>query len=137
MESLNHLTKIIPLTEKTLGNLSYASMSSIDMLIYRFSKLQDNIGQKIFPKILSLMGENVQEMSLIDILHHLEKLGFLHDKAFWDQMRSTRNELTQEYPDQLDKMANNINTCAQNAKDLVDYWESLKVTLEKRIFDVM
>lgn len=52
-----HIFAIIPLTHEKYLSLSDIEISFIDQLIFRFSKLQDSIGEKIFPGILILSGE--------------------------------------------------------------------------------
>jgi hypothetical protein len=43
-------------------------------MIFRFSKLQDTMGDKIFPYILELNGEKVKVMTFVNRLEELEFL---------------------------------------------------------------
>lgn len=136
-KSLNHLKIMLPLSKEHILDLSFSDFSIIEMLTSRFSRLQDGIGKKIFPEMLILMGEDIQGNSWIDTLHKLEKLEILPDKAFWEEMRKIRNKLTHEYPNDPEKMAKHINECAESAKTLVAYWETLKGIIQERIFNVL
>lgn len=52
----------------SIQNLAYS-----DQCIYRFAKLQDCMGAKLFKSILLYQGENVNK-PFLDILNQLEKL---------------------------------------------------------------
>jgi len=80
---------VIPLNAKTLEDLSSDQVAYLDQLIYRFTKLQDTIGRKIFPIMLGLMGEDTTDSSFIDKLNKLEKIGALKTKQFWQDLRET------------------------------------------------
>jgi len=49
-------------------------VKTIDTLIFRFMKLQDYLGNKLFKAFLSEVGEYVDNMSFIDVLDKLGKL---------------------------------------------------------------
>ena len=46
-----NLSALIPLSEEKYCALNDVDVSFIDQLIFRFSKLQDSLGEKIFPAI--------------------------------------------------------------------------------------
>ena len=56
------IKKYFPLTVDTYSSLQPEEESFIDQLIYRFSKLQDSMGGKLFPAILENLGEDVYEL---------------------------------------------------------------------------
>ena len=56
-----NLSTLIPLSEEKYCALNDVDVSFIDQLIFRFSKLQDSLGEKIFPAILILSGEEVKK----------------------------------------------------------------------------
>jgi hypothetical protein len=137
LKSLDHLKTMLPISADNLKIMPLSDLGIIEILLSRFSKLQDEIGKKIFPKMLILMGEDIQTSSFIDILHKLEKLDILSDKAFWEQMRDVRNNWIHVYPDRPEEIAKVINGGAESAKTLVDYWETLKGIIQERIFNVL
>ncbi len=83
-------------------------IKTIDAFIYRFSKIQDVMGEKFFPAALKELQEYKDNMSLIDVLNKLEKLRLL-DTNYWIDCRKLRNNLVHEYPDNYDNVAQAIN----------------------------
>ena len=63
LSAKNRLKNSIPLTISQYNNLDELYISIIDQMIFRFSKLQDTLGDKIFPSILVLSGEKVKKMT--------------------------------------------------------------------------
>ncbi len=74
-------------------------VKTLDSFIYRFIKLQDLIGQKLFRSYLDTVGELQDDMSFLDVLDKLEKLHIIGESDQWFSFRRLRNELTHEYPD--------------------------------------
>jgi len=72
----------MPLSIESYLSLNDVDLSFIDQLIFRFSKLQDTMGEKIFPFILVLSKEDVKKKTFIDILNRLEELEVV-DKTEW------------------------------------------------------
>ena len=127
------LRQIIPLNAQTLEDLTNVQVAYLDQLIYRFTKLQDTIGRKIFPIMLGLMGEDVADSSFIDKLNTLEKIGALKTKQFWQDLRETRNLISHEYPEEEEMLVETINICMIDADRLLEYWAELKQFINKRI----
>jgi hypothetical protein len=84
--SRNYLFPFMPLSVESYLNLNDIDMSFIDQLTFRFLKLQDSMGEKIFPYILYLSKEDVKKKTFIDILNRLEELEVL-DKTEWLKLR--------------------------------------------------
>lgn len=84
-------------------------IKTIDSFIYRFTKVQDRMGEKFFPLVLSELQEYKRSMALIDVLHKLEKLELLKSSDTWIEYRKLRNTLTHEYPDNEDEIIEAIN----------------------------
>lgn len=70
----------------------------LDQLLFRFTKLQDALGQRLVPATLAALSEPFEDWSMIDRLNRLEKLGYL-EVDLWLRWRETRNRLAHEYPD--------------------------------------
>lgn len=79
--------------EDILNNLN--SLAFSDQVIYRFSKLQDTIGAKLFKGLLLYQGENVDK-PFLDILNQLEKIDIV-DVEEWFELRDLRNEIAHDY----------------------------------------
>lgn len=78
---------------------SREKIKTIDAFIFRFIKLQDFMGDKLFKELLKKIGEYKDNMALIDILDKLEKLEVIDKADRWLDFRFIRNKLTHEYPD--------------------------------------
>ncbi len=91
----------------------------IDTFVFRFIKLQDYLGQKLFRHFLEEIGELYENMSFIDILDKLEKLGIINSSVEWIEIRKLRNKLKHEYPDELEAIKEEINV-AMNKISLLE-----------------
>ena len=76
LSAKDKLKSIVLLDVEHYTTLDEIYISIIDQMIFRFSKLQDTMGNKIFPFILELSGEKVKAMTFIDRLNRLEELDF-------------------------------------------------------------
>ncbi len=86
----------------------FETVKVIDTFIYRFLKLQDFMGQKLFRRFLMVIGDFYEDMSFIDILDKLEKLNIITSSDDWIRIRKLRNKLTHEYPGEIEEMKNEI-----------------------------
>ncbi len=68
-----------------------------DQIIYRFTKLQDAMGERLVPATLEWLQEPCEAWPMRDRLDRLEKVGFL-DAESWLQWRDVRNRLAHECP---------------------------------------
>ena len=94
----------------------------IDSLLFRFAKLQDFLGQKIFRNFLEYQGLSFD--NFYDILKELEKEEIL-DIDLWGSLREIRNELAHEYPDK-DEIEEKIIFIISKSNDLIDVFEKIK-----------
>jgi len=67
----------------------------VDAFVSRFSRLQDTVGDKLLPQLLTVLGEKTE--SVIDNLDRAEKLGFLDLADEWMSIRNLRNQMIHEY----------------------------------------
>ncbi len=108
---------------------------NLDTLHRRFSKLQDTLGEKIFPSILMLAKEDVKRKTFIDILNRLEELEIV-DKNEWLKLTEIRNEIAYEYSfntaEVVESIANVYNVC----KDLVRINDEANDFCQEKIFFV-
>ncbi len=80
----------------------------IDSFIFRLIKIQDLMGNKLFPEILNTLGEYQSSMSMLDVLDRLEQLGLIDSAERWMDYRNLRNVLTHEYPDNKEALVEGI-----------------------------
>ena len=97
-EALEELSSTLPLTIENYAQLNSGQIRCIDQFIFRFSKLQDAMGAKIFRYILEYLDEDVTSLPMRDILNRLEKYKFLPDANEWIYIRELRNEIAHDYP---------------------------------------
>lgn len=73
-----------------------------DQILYRFTKLQDAMGERLVPATLSWLQELHESWPMRDRLDRLEKLGYL-DVDAWLRWRDVRNRLAHEHPGAADQ----------------------------------
>lgn len=95
-------------------NLNDEEIRLLDQLIYRFTKLQDAIGERLFKYLLSALEEDVKSLSFLDILNRMEQLHILESKDDWLSLRRLRNEFSHEYSNELEENVNAINELVTN-----------------------
>jgi len=81
---------------------------TLDVIAYRFSKFQDTLGRSI-RLWLYLKGENIENLTMIDILNLANKFGINIDTQKWFDLRSLRNSISHEYEDNYEKIADTLN----------------------------
>ena len=114
----------LPLTRDNYYELDEETISFIDQFIFRFSKLQDLMGARLFPSILELLAEPVYDKAFIDILNRLEKLHVIESATEWVELRNIRNDIAHEYPASLLERIEGINVLFNN-------WGKLEQIVEK------
>ncbi len=122
-----------PFDAQKIKEMTPLELGMSDLLIHRFSKLQDTIGDKIFPLYLTILGENIQQLSFIDRLNLLEKLGILSSTEQWRMYRFARNAATHEYPDKMELMAENLNRIIALSIELINFWLHFKNQIHERL----
>lgn len=96
--AMGKLKHLFPLSLDGYSQFSFDELSYSDQLTFRFSKLQDSMGEKLFPALLESLGEDIRGIPFIDLLNKMEKLNLLDDQQEWFILRETRNIVTHEYP---------------------------------------
>ena len=116
-----------PLTSDQVERLlaDETTVAILDQIVYRFSKLQDSLG-KILRLFLSLRGENVENLTMIDVINLAQKRGIDINADSWFELRELRNILTHEYEDECEEIANVLNTIYQK----IGYFHHLFSQLE-------
>ena len=94
----------------------------VDQLLFRFTKLQDALGERLIPATLGLLQEPFEAWPMRDRLNRLEKLGFL-DVTQWLDWREIRNRLAHEYPDQPELRFAALLKAINAAGDLAELYE--------------
>lgn len=98
---------------------------ALNTLIFRFSKLQDLMGSRIFREYLEYTGMPTDELGFFDILKAMEKEGIL-DIDSWQLLRELRNDIAHDYPNELQEKLEKINFFVESSKRLIEIFERLK-----------
>lgn len=101
----------------------------IDSFIFRFIKVQDLMGNKLFREVLSILGEYESSMSMLDVLDRLEKLRLIDSAEQWMDYRNLRNLLTHEYPDNRAELIEGIQMA-------ISVFPEIK-SMQKKLFDYL
>jgi len=113
------------LTAPDLGNLSRQDRRLLDQFAYRYTRLQDDMGARLFPSVLRALGENIPAMSMLDRLDRMEQLGWLPAADEWADLRRIRNEFTHEYPESAIDRFERLDLALKSAHRLVEIIESV------------
>jgi hypothetical protein len=133
MFAFDNIEKYFPLTEVSFSQVSPIELALFDQLIYRFSKLQDSMGSRLFKQILEVLEEDISGLPFIDILHKMEKLYLLDREIDWIVLRQTRNTISHEYPFFKEIQIEELNLLPEQVKKLVAIWVKLKDYALKRL----
>lgn len=115
-----------PLTEFNFGQISPIELALFDQLIYRFSKLQDSMGSRLFKQLLEALEEDISGLPFIDILNKMEKLNLLDNAKDWIVLRQTRNTISHEYPFFKEVQMDELNLLPEVVEKLAAIWIKLK-----------
>ncbi len=107
---LLEIENLIPLDDEKLSAFleNERNLMLLDQIAYRYIKLQDILG-KLLRVYFSLKGENVENLTMIDIVSLAEKIGFPIDEDLWMELRILRNSITHDYPQTYDEVAKSLN----------------------------
>jgi len=125
------MQSFMPLTDVSIQKLNDDEIEHIDQYLYRFAKLQDVLGNKLFASLLSFLSEDSSNNSFIDIFNRLEQLEIVHNYEKWVELRLIRNELSHEYDDDPGTNAERLNRIFNRKKDLEKYLEDIKKYLQR------
>jgi hypothetical protein len=124
-----NLQTLYPLDNSKLGILDLNQKDILDVLAFRFSKLQDLLGSKIFREYLIVVQYPIEDKSFLELLKELEKEGIL-DIDIWSQFRATRNSIAHDYPYDTDDKIDAINYLIENIEYLFDITKKIEAKIE-------
>ena len=97
-EALAYLSSVLPLSVEIYACLNEEQIRCIDQFIFRFSKLQDAMGAKLFRYVLEFLDEDISAVPMRDILNRLERYRLINSAEEWVYIRELRNEIAHDYP---------------------------------------
>ena len=107
--AISQTEKLFPLDREIYQNLNDAQIGNIDQLVFRFTKLQDELGTNTFRYVLVYLQEDIIDKPFRDILNRLERLKIIDSSDIWLTLRELRNDLAHEYPMMLEETIDQLN----------------------------
>ena len=103
------IKELFPLTADRYKNITEANIGNIDQLVFRFTKLQDELGNNTFRFFLEFLQEDTTGKPFRDILNVLERLQIIDSSDTWLSLRELRNDLAHDYPIMIDETIDKLN----------------------------
>ena len=131
VQRMNHaytkMALFMPLDISRYNQLSEDEVEHIDQFLFRFAKLQDAMGEKLFILMLEFLEEeNPKSKPFIDTLNRLEQLGLLEDKNTWLELRKIRNNIAHQYEDDPKQASEALNSIYAVKPTLERIFQSIK-----------
>jgi hypothetical protein len=121
-----------PFTPARASTLSEdaALAERVDAFVARFSRLQDTLGDKLLPVLLAAVGED--RSTLIDRLDQAERLGWIESSDEWMAIRQLRNQMIHEYIEDVELLANALQSGHQHVAVLLQAAQSMRSEISNR-----
>lgn len=119
-----------PFDAKHFPLKNYDDLAFLDMFAMRFAKLQDYMGEKLFPAVLDILGNTHESLSYIDTLNALEKNHILESAAKWKALRDLRNKVSNEYPNCYEEQCKTLNQIMDSFSYLENTLNTIKIKLQ-------
>lgn len=126
LKTLKHL---YPLTVDKLETIPVETKDKLDVLAFRFSKLQDLLGSKIFREYLVVLQYPTEDKNFLELLKELEKEKLI-DIDKWSEFRGVRNSISHDYPFEEDEKIDAINYLIENVEYLINIIKKIKEKFE-------
>jgi predicted nucleotidyltransferase len=124
-EAFLNIKDIFPLSGKKYQVLSDDEIKNIDQFLFRFTKMQDTIGDKLLKAVASEFVDGVEKMTFFDILNTLEKADILNSANDWKRLREVRNNIAHQYDDEPDEMAMALNDIFAQKDTLFEVFDKI------------
>lgn len=125
---------LFPLDSHAYQNLDDDAIANIDHMVYRFTKLQDALGAKLYPALGAMIRPDASRLPYYDVLTTLEKARIVADTDRWMELRTLRNELAHEYDNRPDEGARYLTQLFEAVGELVDAARSAAAYVEEHAF---
>ena len=111
----------LPLTAALVNQPAPGLTRVLDQFVLRFTKLQDTMGTHVLRQFAAqVLAEPVEDLPFIEVLGLLERHGYLTVQD-WALQRATRNALTHEYPEDIERQAMALSAARQCAHQLTEW----------------
>ena len=102
----------------------------VEAFVGRFGRLQDTLGDKLLPLVLSVLGEKAS--AAIDNLDRAERLGLINSADEWMTMRNLRNQMVHEYVEDPIVLTNALQSGHAFVSSLIDAAGKIIAEMENR-----
>lgn len=105
-----------PLVAGHLADPPDELVAVLDQFAFRFVRLQDTMGGRLFRVFLvENLKEPYEDAPLRDVLDRLEALRLLDSAEDWERIRAMRNALAHDYPESAEEKAATLNLAIEMA----------------------
>ncbi|MDX8378180.1 MAG: hypothetical protein R8L53_09185 [Mariprofundales bacterium] len=132
MSAYQKIQHTVPLNTVSYLQLNEEDVAHIDQFLFRYAKLQDAMGQRLFKAMLMLLQEDVEHVPFLDILNKMEKLNLIASAETWQELREIRNAIAHEYDDSPELMVQVLNAIFSSHEVLIGIYDDLKKAYHKR-----
>jgi len=129
-EILIDLKELYPIDYDTLEILNINQKDKLDVLAFRFSKLQDLLGTKIFREYLDILNYPTQDKNFLELLKELQKESIL-DIDKWAEFRGVRNAIAHDYPYNDNEKIEAINYLIVNVNYLMEIKNQIEINIKR------
>lgn len=122
----------VPLTTDRVAELDAAPdlAERVDAFVSRFGRLQDSLGDKLLPLLLTALGEKTG--AVIDNLDRAERLGLIPSADQWTEIRKLRNQMVHDYVEDPRVLADAMEAAHSFVAVLVDVASRMRCELDRR-----
>lgn len=85
----------------------------------------------MFRLIVSEYEDNINEFTFLDVLNRLEKIGVLEDGNIWKKLRDVRNDISHQYDDEPQEMAEALNNIFAYKTELIAIFDKIEIFVNK------
>ena len=119
-------------TRERAETLAHAPVlaEQVEAFSSRFCRFQDTFGDKLLPVWLKLLSEPLG--AVVDNMDRAEKLGILPSADDWLETRQLRNQMVHEYIEDMEILAQALQTANQKIDLFVDVTDRLFTDIAKR-----
>ena len=128
--ALAKLNKMLPFTKEKIIAINEEELLLTDFLVHRFGKLQDLLGAKIIDQFLIELDEYAENLSMLDKIHKIERLGIIEYSNLWKEMRLARNHAAHEYPGHPELTVQYLHEVIRLAPKLIEILNNIKNRLK-------
>jgi hypothetical protein len=133
VQAHQRIKRLFPLDADTYVALEDEQVAYVDQLVYRYTKLQDVLGAKLYPAILAALREDAASMTVFDMLSELEKAGVVPSTRSWLALRETRNQLAHDYQDDPKEGSEYLNRVFDSVDSLLRAAEQAESFVQERV----